>query len=134
VMTLMTMIYGLILDRGEHLYFVGPYPFNLPDEPDALSKELRTCAAFHLMIGGRVCRTYLTNRRRHPTTDHLYRRVYREHRRVSNQNPTITNPLLMPDTPAIVGFVGFCEKVWERIPGESGRRRIGRGALRVLKP
>ena len=29
VMTLMTLIYGLILDRGEHLYFVGPYPFNL---------------------------------------------------------------------------------------------------------
>jgi hypothetical protein len=133
-MTLMTMIYGLILDRGEHLYFVGPYPFNLPDEPDVLSKELRTCAAFHLMIGGRVCRTYLTNRRRHPTTDHLCRRVGREHRRVSNLNPTTANPLLMPDTPAIVGFVGFCEKVWERIPGESGRRRIGRGALRVLKP
>jgi hypothetical protein len=29
VVTLMTVIYGLILDRGEHLYFVGPYPFNL---------------------------------------------------------------------------------------------------------
>jgi hypothetical protein len=27
-MTLMTLIYGLILD-GVHLYFVGPYPFNL---------------------------------------------------------------------------------------------------------
>jgi hypothetical protein len=27
------------------------------------------------------------------------------------QNPTTTNPLLMLDTPAIVGFVGFCEKV-----------------------
>jgi hypothetical protein len=23
-------------------------------------------------------------------------------------NPTTTNPLLMPDTAAIVGFVGFC--------------------------
>jgi hypothetical protein len=33
VMTLMTVIYGLILDRGRHLYFVGPltassYPTN----------------------------------------------------------------------------------------------------------
>jgi hypothetical protein len=28
----------------------------------------------------------------------------------------------MPDTPAIVGFVGFCEKVWERILGEIGKR------------
>jgi hypothetical protein len=33
----------------------------------------------------------------------------------------------MPDTPAIVGFVGFCEKVWERICGgerEEGDREI----------
>jgi hypothetical protein len=29
VMTLMTVIYGLILDRGVHLYLLGPYPFNL---------------------------------------------------------------------------------------------------------
>jgi hypothetical protein len=29
VMTLMTMIYGLILDEGMRLYFVGPYHFNL---------------------------------------------------------------------------------------------------------
>ena len=29
VMTLMTLIYGLILDEGMRLYFVGPYPFNL---------------------------------------------------------------------------------------------------------
>jgi hypothetical protein len=28
----------------------------------------------------------------------------------------------MPDTPAIVGFVGFCEKVCERIHGEIGKR------------
>jgi hypothetical protein len=32
----------------------------------------------------------------------------------------------MPDTPAIVGFVGFCEKVRERIRGGSGKRAIGR--------
>jgi hypothetical protein len=29
VMTVMTLIYGLILDEGTHLYLVGPYPFNL---------------------------------------------------------------------------------------------------------
>jgi hypothetical protein len=51
VMTLMTVIYGLILDEGMRLYFVGPYPFNLPDEPDAQSKEACTYAAFQLMIG-----------------------------------------------------------------------------------
>jgi hypothetical protein len=59
----------------------------------------------------RVCLTSPITRRCYPTTDHLCRRVYREHRRGSNQNPTITNPLLMPDTLAIVEFVGFCENV-----------------------
>ena len=27
-MTVMTLICGCFLDRGVHLYFVGPYPFN----------------------------------------------------------------------------------------------------------
>jgi hypothetical protein len=54
----------------------------------------------------------------------------------------------MLDTPAIVGFVGSCEKVWERVPRghwEEGVRemvlwrcsrygaRSGRGGLRVLQ-
>ena len=70
----------------------------------------------------------------HPTTDHPCRRVYREHRRVSNLNPTTINTLLMPDTPTIVGFVGFCEKVWERIPWGDWEEEIGRcGALEVLE-
>jgi hypothetical protein len=48
-----------------------------------------------------------------PLPDEGYpcRRVGEEHRRVGNQNPTTTNPLLMPDTVAIVGFVGLFEKV-----------------------
>ena len=29
LMTLMTVIYGLILDEWMRLYFVGPYSFNL---------------------------------------------------------------------------------------------------------
>jgi hypothetical protein len=29
VMTLMTLIYGLILDEGMRLYFVGHFPFSL---------------------------------------------------------------------------------------------------------
>jgi hypothetical protein len=28
-MTLMMVLYGLILERGVHLYFLGPYPFIL---------------------------------------------------------------------------------------------------------
>jgi hypothetical protein len=59
----------------------------------------------------RVCLSSLITRRWYPTTDYPCRRVYREHRRVSKWNPTITNSLPMPDTLAIVGFVGFCEKV-----------------------
>ena len=52
VMTAMTMIYGLILDEGVHLYLVGSHtPSTKPDEPDAKSKEPLTYAAFQLMIG-----------------------------------------------------------------------------------
>ena len=36
---------------------------------------------------------------------------YREHRRVLVADPTTTNTLFMPDTLAIVGFVGLFEKV-----------------------
>jgi len=45
-MTLMTVIYGLILDRGAPLLRRLSYCFNLPDEPDAQSKEPRTYAIF----------------------------------------------------------------------------------------
>ena len=52
VMTLMTLIYGLILDEGDApLLCRLSCCFNLPDVPDAGSKEPRTCAAFQLMIG-----------------------------------------------------------------------------------
>ena len=51
VMTLMTVICGLILDEGMRRYFVGPYPFNLPDEPDAQSKESRAYAIFEATSG-----------------------------------------------------------------------------------
>jgi hypothetical protein len=33
------------------LYFVGPHPFNLPDEPDALRKESRAYAIFEATSG-----------------------------------------------------------------------------------
>jgi hypothetical protein len=32
----------------------------------------------------------------------------------------------MPDTLPIVGFVGFCEKVWERMHGGEWEEGIGR--------
>ncbi len=50
-------------------------------------------------------------RRRYPMRRLVRRRVYREHRRVLVGNPTTRNPLLIPNTAAIVGFVGLCEKV-----------------------
>jgi hypothetical protein len=37
--------------RGRRLYFVGPYPFNLPDEPDAEGKEPRTYAIVEATSG-----------------------------------------------------------------------------------
>jgi hypothetical protein len=39
----------------------------------------------------------------------------------------------MLNTVDIVEFVGLCEQVWERIPGEIGERGSGDRALEVLK-
>jgi hypothetical protein len=52
MMTLMTVLYGLVLDGGRRLYFVGSLtPSIKPDEPDADSKESRTCAIFEATGG-----------------------------------------------------------------------------------
>jgi hypothetical protein len=52
VMTLMTVIYGLILDEGMRRYFVGSLTAShKPDEPDAQSKESRTYAIFEVTSG-----------------------------------------------------------------------------------
>jgi hypothetical protein len=52
VVTLMTVICGLILDEGMPLYFVGSLTLStLPDEPDAQSKESLTYAIFEATRG-----------------------------------------------------------------------------------
>jgi hypothetical protein len=52
VMTLMTVLYGLILDEGMRLYFVGSLTAStLPDEPDAQSKEPLTYTIFEATSG-----------------------------------------------------------------------------------
>jgi hypothetical protein len=52
VMTLMTLIYGLILDEGMRRYFLGSLtPLTKPDEPDAQSKEPLTYAIFEATSG-----------------------------------------------------------------------------------
>ena len=50
----------------------------------------------------------LRTRRRYPTRRMVCRRVIEKIVGSATLNPTTTNPLLMPDTAAIVGFVGFC--------------------------
>jgi hypothetical protein len=51
-MTLMTLIYGLILNEGMRLYFLGSLTLSTkPDEPDAQNKESRTCAIFGAASG-----------------------------------------------------------------------------------
>ena len=40
VMTLMTVLYGLILDEGMRLYFVGPYRFNREREKEEITRRL----------------------------------------------------------------------------------------------
>jgi hypothetical protein len=51
-MTLMTLIYGLILNEGMRLFFVDSLtPSTKPDEPDAKSKEPLTYAIFEATSG-----------------------------------------------------------------------------------
>jgi hypothetical protein len=50
--TMMTLIYGLILDEGMRHYFVGSLTASTkPDEPDAQSKHSRTYAIFEATSG-----------------------------------------------------------------------------------
>ncbi len=93
--------------EGMRRYLLGTYPFNLTRRTRrAEQKTLFLCCsrAYNLC---RVFSDWLIARRRHPTTGYPCRRVCREHRRVLVGNPTARNPLLAPNTPAIVGFVGF---------------------------
>jgi hypothetical protein len=110
-MTLVTLIYGRFLDRGRRLYFVGSLtPSIKPDEPDAESKSPIPMRSLRpLAVSGSS--NLPANQTPLPDDGYPCRRVDEEHRRVSYYDPTTTNPLLMPDTPAIVRFVGLCEKV-----------------------
>jgi hypothetical protein len=75
VMTLMTMIYGLILDEGTHLYFVGYYPFNLTRRTRRWARKISFLCCSR---GYNLCRVFsdwLITRRSHQTTDQLCRRV-----------------------------------------------------------
>src|SRR5215212_11307942 len=108
-MTLVTVNCTDILKVAD-LYFVGPYPFNLTRRTRRTEQAAPYLCGFSTYDWRRVRLISLITRHRYPTRRIVPRRVYREHRRVSNQNPTTTNPLLMPDTLAIVGFVGLYER------------------------
>ena len=50
-MTLMTVIYGLILDEGMRRYLVGSLTLSTkPDEPDAQSRKSYSCAVLEPII------------------------------------------------------------------------------------
>jgi hypothetical protein len=53
MMTLMTVIYGLILEGGRRLYFVGLYPFNLTRRTRRGEQESHTYAIFEAPGGVR---------------------------------------------------------------------------------
>jgi hypothetical protein len=84
VMTLMTLIYGLILDEGMRLYFVGPYPFNLTRRTRRTEQGAPYLCGFLTYDRRRVRRITLITRRPYPTRRMVRRLVYREHCRVSN--------------------------------------------------
>jgi hypothetical protein len=50
VMTLMTVLYGLILDEGMRLYFVGPYRFNLTRRLYPMRRMVRRVGEVHRRV------------------------------------------------------------------------------------
>jgi hypothetical protein len=88
-----------------------PLPLNLTRRTRRGEQGAPYLCGFPTYDWRRVLSHCQITRRRYPTTDHPPRRVYREHRRVLVTDLTTTNPLLMLDTPAIVGFVGLYERV-----------------------
>jgi hypothetical protein len=84
VMTLMTLIYGLILDEGMRLYFVGPYPFNLTRRTRRGGQGAPYLCGFLTYDRRRVSPITLITRRPYPTRRMVRRLVYSEHCRVSN--------------------------------------------------
>jgi len=109
--------------QGAHLHFVGHHPFKLTRRTRRAEQGVPYLCGFSAYAWCRVRLISLMTRRRYPTTDHPCRRVRTEHRRVSNWNPTTTSPLLMPDTTAIVGFVGFVRRNERALHG--GEREEG---------
>ena len=108
---LMTVLYGLILERGVHLYFLGPYPFNLTRRTRRWEQKILFLCCSRAYNLCRVFSDWLITRRRHPTTDRPCRRVGEEHRRVLDTQPD-DNKLL-----TYAGYSGYrrvrrvCEKV-----------------------
>jgi hypothetical protein len=126
VVTLMTMICGLILDERMRLYLVGPYPFNLTRRTRRRGRKPHLYKASETITASGSSIPLIT-RRRYPTRrPTLLVGFVGSIVGCQTQNPTTTNTLLMPNTPAIVGFVGFVRRYERGYTGESGRRGIGR--------
>src|SRR5829696_2096558 len=75
-MMLMTVLYGLILERGVHLYFLGPYPFNLTRRTRRWEQKILFLCCSRAYNLCRVFSDWLITRRRHPTRGIVRRRVY----------------------------------------------------------
>src|SRR5688572_1808966 len=108
-MTLMTVLYyGLILERGVHLYLVGPYPFNLTRRTRRTEQGAPYLCGFPTYDWRRISLISLITRRRYPTRGTtLVVGFVVSIVGFCVWNPTTRNPLLTLNTPAIVGFVGF---------------------------
>jgi len=70
--------------EGVHLYFLGPYPFNLTRRTRRTEQGAPYLCGYSTHDWRRVCLIALITRHRYPTRRMIRRRVYREHRRVSN--------------------------------------------------
>ncbi len=84
--TAMTVLYGLILDRGEHLYFVDPYFLNLTRRTRRAEQAAPYLCSFEATSG--VGFVYCSpNSTPIPDDGPPLSSGYREHRRVPDTEP-----------------------------------------------
>jgi hypothetical protein len=100
--------------------------FALFSDPTNPTSEPERCIPMRFMSPSSVSGYQDRPRTRHlnPTTDHHYCRACRNIVGSQTHNPTTRNPLLTPNTRAIVGFVGFCERYENSYSATFGRTRL----------
>ena len=132
VMTLMTLIYGLILKRG-----ASPLPRPLPLQPNPTNPTLGAENPIPMLFSSLQSVSGFLRLADNPTTppDEKDGPSSGLSRASSGQQlePDDNKPLTYAGYPGLVGLSGLVRRYERGYLRESGRRRIGRDTLYILK-